>query len=147
MTMNQTATQLQKNLDRIREKNESRLSAIREKIDRAEAAGRDPSALYRQLDQARRTAQAGESLAERTLQAAQERESAQAQEQAARHELARAEIDAKMKANARHNWQKNGGTAAEFDAAWPGLREEIIKERTLEASARELLREVNLPSL
>ena len=47
----------------------------------------------------------------------------------ARHEAQRAEAEAADKARARVLFLAGGGTEADFQAAWPGLRAEQLKRR------------------
>ena len=41
-----------------------------------------------------------------------------------------------MKARVFRSWTANGGTAAEFEDAWPGIKVEMLKQRTIEQETR-----------
>lgn len=42
----------------------------------------------------------------------------------------------RMKAEVFGSWTANGGTAEEFEAAWPQMRAEMLKQRTIEQDVR-----------
>ncbi len=42
-----------------------------------------------------------------------------------------------MKEPVRAEWLRNGGDAAQFDTAWPGIRAEILKQRAASAATRQ----------
>jgi hypothetical protein len=54
-----------------------------------------------------------------------------------------------MKKAALVSWESSGGTIAEFEEAWPSLRTEMLKRRTLEndANARATHRRSGISSL
>jgi multidrug resistance efflux pump len=147
MPTKRTVAELEKNLSRIRAHGEKRLEGIRARIAKLEASGLNAEHLYRELDQARRTVEAGEALAARNLAEAQAIENAELARQAQAEKAMREAIDAAHKARAAQNWAKVGGSPAEFEAAWPGIRAEIVTQKTLELSAREILAEVGFDSL
>jgi hypothetical protein len=65
-----------------------------------------------------------------------EREAArEAEREKAEHDQGVAELEA-YQDKARAAWLSNGGTAADFSAAWPKLREAYLLERTGEALTR-----------
>ena len=81
-----------------------------------------------------------ESDKRREAEAAEERkrEARRAQEQAERESAA----DERMKAGVFRSWTANGGTAGEFEDAWPGIKAAMLKQRTIEheTQAREDMR-------
>ena len=70
----------------------------------------------------------------REAEAAEERkrEARRAQEQAERERVE----DEQMKARVFRSWTANGGTAGEFEAAWPRIKADMLKQRTIEHETR-----------
>jgi hypothetical protein len=75
-----------------------------------------------------------ESDKRREAKAAEERrrEARRAQEQAERERVE----DERMKAGVFRSWTANGGSAAEFEDAWPGIKADLLKQRTIEQETR-----------
>ena len=45
-----------------------------------------------------------------------------------------AEVEERLaRDSARRSWKAGGGTEAAFDQAWPSMREEMLKRRTIDA--------------
>ena len=92
------------------------------------------------------------SFEERAREEVERKKAEEAAEQERKH---KAERDAKLrrteeekgkaeerraKEGARRQWKASGGTEAAFEGAWPSMREEMLKRRTLEreTQARQL---------
>jgi hypothetical protein len=86
-----------------------------------------------------------ERLAELSRDAARRREEAEAEERR-QQEARRAERERVKEEDLKHtvfnSWVANGGVPGEFEAAWPELKAEVLKRRTLENedAARKLQR-------
>jgi len=128
-----TVQEIQEQIALQKTHNESRLEDIRAKIERAENLGVGTHKLQYELDAAIKTIQAGERLAEARLKAAQEREAKEAQKQERRAQVAQSAIEAKQKRAASRTWEKNGGKAADFEAAWESIRLDLLKAETQKA--------------
>lgn len=129
----ETVKDIQEQIERQKEHNQKRQDEIRRRIAQAESAGHGVEKARAELDQAIRTAEAGERLAQAKLQAAQERESAEAEAQETRAQLARDAIEAKQKKAALLAWEKNGGKISDFETAWESMRLDILKAETQKA--------------
>ena len=75
-----------------------------------------------------------ESDKRREAEAAEERkrQARRAQEQAKRERVE----DERMKAMVFRSWTANGGTAGEFEDAWPEIKADMLKQRTIERESR-----------
>jgi multidrug efflux pump subunit AcrA (membrane-fusion protein) len=130
--MNETSDQLQKAYDRIVEHNEKRLADIRAKIDEREKRGTGHENLDAELAQARATAERGEELALKNLDAALEREKQAQAELNARKKAEADVIEAKRKNAALKAWVRNGGDPSRFEVAYPAIREDLLKSAIME---------------
>ena len=81
-----------------------------------------------------------ESDKRREAEAAEERrrKARRAEEQAERERVQ----DEKKKARVFRNWTANGGSAAQFEDAWPEIKADMLKQQTIEQEtrAREAMR-------
>lgn len=70
----------------------------------------------------------------RNAEAAQRQREAKAEEEAGKEqrirEMQAAAFDREYRDRALEKWQGNGGTAAEFEKVWPGMRAELLTEKT-----------------
>ena len=75
-----------------------------------------------------------EEMRRRNAEAAQRRQDEKAAEEAGKEQRVRAAqaaaFDREYRARALEKWQGNGGTAAEFEKAWPDMRAELLAEKT-----------------
>lgn len=58
----------------------------------------------------------------------------QAQERRERKEKESEAVAARLKDETREQYLASGGTAQEFEASWPSLKDEILRRRALEAT-------------
>jgi hypothetical protein len=79
----------------------------------------------------------------------EEKERAEAQKRQKLLDDARQKREQEMKDRARMTWLGAGGTGEEFEEAWPSLRTEMLKRRTLEdeTNARAAKRRSGISSL
>lgn len=70
----------------------------------------------------------------REAEAAEERKR-KARQDKQQDERKRAESE-RLKASVFRSWTANGGTAGEFEAAWPEIKADMLKRRTIEQDAR-----------
>ena len=126
MTVYRTAKEAEQVLKRIQETNQARLAAIRAKIDARNEKRMDISDLSRELAQAHRIAENSERIAQKNLDESRAREATAQAAQDAAQAAKLAQVNQERKNLAARVWAANGGSPAEFEAAWPTIRQELL---------------------
>ncbi|MBE3117629.1 MAG: hypothetical protein IMZ50_02595, partial [Candidatus Atribacteria bacterium] len=70
------------------------------------------------------------------LKAATARDQAKSEAETQAQLATQAELSAKMKVLALREWTQTGGTASEFEGAWPEIRGRILQEKAAQAITR-----------
>jgi len=118
-------------LNRLQIETEGRLQSIRTKIEKYEKQGLHSKKLWRELEDMQRYANITEASLRRKLAEAQENEKSEAEGKAQEQKHDQDERAAALKVLARREWMASGGNSDEFESAWPGLHEELMKKSVL----------------
>jgi hypothetical protein len=133
----ETSSQIQKDMEATKKHHESQLADIRAKIDAREARGQNHGDLDKALSNMRSLAETSEAHFAKKLFDAKASEAAQESSAAARLKVNADSIEADRKAQAARLWKTNGGLPADFEAAWPAMRAEILRAVIVGAVGKE----------
>lgn len=137
-----TVSSAQKHLDGVKAENQKRISEIQQEIIKRQTEGTVYSAnqlptLEIELEKAKTLAINSEASAQERLKRAQELEAAQEKTSHELIEAANAKIEGKQKATARLAWHRDGGNDADFEKAWPAIREQILTKAAVDGVTKE----------
>lgn len=129
MTITKTAADIEKHLTLLERDTNSRKDALQEQMIERRSYGYSTADLENQLSTLEHAYNLARTLSRSELTEARQREATQHEEAEQRTQ----EKENAEKADIFTEWKKSGGDASSFEEAYPEIKAEIIRKRTVEA--------------